>query len=501
MNMPAQQLTASSTLAKLLDGIVSAPPLPVAGIDTDSRRLRAGDVFLALRGETAHALDYLEPDTAAALTAIVWDGDGSATLPPGVPAFAVPGLQSQLGEIANRFFDWPSRAVAVDGVTGTNGKTTVAWLLAQCWQRLGGSCGYIGTLGAGLDEVSDSGGLTTPDCIAMHRLLAGFRDGGASRAAIEVSSHALAQGRVDGVQLRSALFTNLSRDHLDYHGDMRAYFDAKARLFSDHAAEHAVVCTDTPFGAELAARCGAAAITVSTDDAGAERGERFVTVTSRTATACGMRIAFSSTWGDRVVEIPLFGDFNTANAMLVLATLLAGDVGLDDACTLLTELQAPPGRLQRAAADAATALPAVFIDYAHTPGALEAALTALRAHGPARLWCVFGCGGDRDRGKRPEMGQAVARHADVAVLTSDNPRTEDPAAIMRDVQDGVDEPLLAIEDRAAAIAYAIHHAASDDIVLIAGKGHEDYQVLGTARVPFSDMQVATENLRRRGAAT
>lgn len=499
MTMPASHITVAPTLAELLDGIASAPPLPVAGIDTDSRRLRAGDVFLATRGATAHALDYLAAADARTLAAIVWDGDAQAALPDGVTAIAVPGLARHIGDIANRFFDWPSHAVTVDAVTGTNGKTTVAWLLAQCWQRLDRSCAYIGTLGAGIGDVTDSGGLTTPDCVQLHRLLAGFRDAGADRAALEASSHALAQGRLDGVRIGSALFTNLSRDHMDFHGDMRAYFETKARLFSDFGAQSTIVCVDNPYGAELAERLGRGAVTVATSLPAAARGERFVAVRDARPHAAGTRVAFDSAWGAGDVQLPLFGGFNVANAMLAAATLLASDVSFDEVCGLLEVLQAPPGRLQRVPGSEQAAVPTVFVDYAHTPAALEAVLDALRAHSNARLWCVFGCGGDRDRGKRPEMGRAVASRADVAVVTSDNPRTEDPAAILRDVQQGMPASSVAIEDRAAAISWAIDHADAGDIVLIAGKGHEDYQVLGTQRVPFSDVRIAAEILARRRA--
>ncbi len=490
-------MTTAPDLAELLAGFAAAPPIAVRDIASDSRRLGAGAVFLACRGGRAHALDYLDATEASRLAAIVWDGDAQAVPPAGVPAVRVPDLRRHLGDIANRFFGRPSADVAVTGVTGTNGKSTVAWLLAQCRQRLGQRCGYIGTLGAGIDEILPDSGLTTPDCIELHRQLARFRDAGAAQAALEVSSHALTQRRLDGIALDAALFTNLSRDHLDYHGDMAAYGAAKARLFCDFAPRLSVICIDSEFGRELAARRGRDAVVVATGADANVGGHRFVRAGSYDAMPRGMELCVASSWGEVRVELPLYGAFNVANALTVLATLLADGVGFDDGIELLAGMQPPPGRMQPVGAAESSSLPRVFIDYAHTPAALEAALAALRPHCRERLWCVFGCGGDRDRGKRPQMGQVALAGADCPVLTSDNPRSEDPVAIMRDVARGLAQPLTAIEDRAAAIAWAIARAGSGDAVLIAGKGHEDYQLVGDRRQPFSDYRVAAECLRRR----
>ncbi|MGB5245146.1 MAG: UDP-N-acetylmuramoyl-L-alanyl-D-glutamate--2,6-diaminopimelate ligase [Woeseia sp.] len=491
------KLTSTATLRDLLHGMVEAPAIPVTDIASDSRALAAGAVFLACRGGTAHALDFLDAKMARSLAAIVWDGAADVAPPQGVPAYVVADLKAQLPLIANRFFANPSEELRVTGVTGTNGKTTVAWLLAQCWQILGQRCAYIGTLGAGLDDIEATQGLTTPDCIELQRLLAGFRDANATRVALEVSSHGLQQGRVAGTRFESAVFTNLSRDHIDYHGDMAAYGAEKARLFLEFAPQQKVICIDSEFGATLATQVGREAIRVASTAGHNWQGSRFVCATKVQASADGSVIDVDSSWGSGEVKLPLVGAFNVANALVVLATLLAEGVEFAVARPLLAELTAPAGRMQPVRIATGNALPGVFVDYAHTPAALQAALATLRPHCRGKLWCVFGCGGDRDRGKRPLMGRAVVEYADCPVLTSDNPRSESPAAIMRDVQNGVAAEMTAIEDRAAAIAWTIASADPEDVVLIAGKGHEDYQITGGQRLHFSDYEAAAENLRRR----
>lgn len=503
MSMPAEQIRARITLDALLEGIADAPPLPISGIATDSRRVRAGNAFLACQGETSHGIEFSKQAIDNGAAAIVADADTADGLPDsaGVPLIAAPGLAKRIGDIANRFFDSPSRAVRVTGVTGTNGKTTVAWLIRQCMNLLHSSCGYIGTLGSGLGSETVEGTMTTPACVELHEMLADFRDKGATHAAIEVSSHALEQRRVDGVQFDAAIFTNLSRDHIDYHGSMRAYGETKASLFLDHDVRARIVSLDTEFGAELADRCGANVITVSTRFDRVANGRPFVFVRSVVATPAGSNVAINSAWGDAEFEVPLPGDFNVANAATVLALLLANDVPLADACRVLGQVTAPAGRMQRIAVPGE--LPQVFVDYSHTPASLEAALKALRSHCRGRLWCVFGCGGDRDRGKRPEMGAIVERLADHAVVTSDNPRGESPIDIIDDILGGMQAPgnATVIEDRAAAIDWAIAHAADDDQILIAGKGHEEFQVIGSEAIPFSDYAVAKQGLDARSAGS
>ncbi len=342
--------------------------------------------------------------------------------------------------------------------------------------------------------------MTTPGAVELHGRLADFRDAGAEFAALEVSSHALAQDRIAGVEFDTVLFTNLTRDHLDYHGDMHAYADAKARLFFDYPARHRVINLDSEFGAELAARCGDDVVTVSTHFDRVANGRPYVFVRSVVAKPEGSVVSVTSSWGDGRFKLSMPGDFNVANAVLVLATLLRHGVALDDACDVLSMLQAPPGRMQLV--EASGALLAVYIDYAHSPAALEGALRALRAHCDGALWCVFGCGGDRDAGKRPLMGRIAERLADRVVVTNDNPRSEPPDAIVADILAGVtnSEAATVIEDRGAAIAWAIRSAAKTDVVLVAGKGHEDYQLIGAERLDFSDYGVALASLEARGEA-
>jgi len=497
MSMPAQQLHANVTLAELLRGIADAPDMPVAGIASDTRALGEGFLFLACAGMASHGLDYAAQAIEAGAAAIAYDATTAASIPQvPVPLIPVEHLRDELGTIANRYFDAPSRALGFVGVTGTNGKTTVAWLLAQCLQRLGQSCAYAGTLGFGIHDIDIAEGMTTPDVVELHRRLASFRDAGARFAAVEVSSHALAQRRIDGVAVRAALFTNLSRDHLDYHGDMQAYGEAKASLFLDAAPECRIINVDSEFGSQLAARCGADVISVSTQPDRDMTATRYVGVRHVTITPAGSEIAVRSSWGDGIVSLPLPGDFNVANALLVLAFLLCEGFAMPTAAAALGNAVAPPGRMQRVDA---TAGPAVFVDYAHTPHALEVALRALRPHCPGKLWCVFGCGGDRDSGKRPMMGAIAEQLADRVVLTSDNPRNEDPAAIIAAIAGGLRDRarVTIVEDRAAAIAWTVANADERDTILLAGKGHERYQQIGVERRAFSDYGAAAANLQAR----
>ena len=494
MSMPAMLLNTEMTLAELLRGMVDAPGIPIAGISDDSRELQAGYVFLACKGASSHGLDYLQQAIAANVAAVVFDADTGSMADVSVPMIAVPGLAGHLGEIANRWFDAPSKQLRVTGVTGTNGKTTVAYLVQQCFDLLNQKCGYVGTLGTGMADTVLDGSMTTPPCIALHQTFADFRDHGATHAAVEVSSHALEQNRVDGVHFDSAIFTNLSRDHIDYHGTMQAYFESKSRLFLDYDIRNRIISLDSEFGAELADRCGADVVTVSTRFDRVANGRPYVFVRAVVVTPTGSNISITSSWGSAEISLPLLGDFNVANAAQVLALMLCNDVSLDDACAVLGKVTAPPGRMQPVTVPTKSATPTVYIDYSHTPASLEAALKALRGHCKGRLWCVFGCGGDRDRGKRTMMGKVAERLSDFPVVTSDNPRTEDPAQIIADVLEGMSEQVIAIEDRKDAIAHAISAARAEDIILIAGKGHEDYQVIGTEKAHFSDAEVSAEFL-------
>ncbi|NNF40076.1 MAG: UDP-N-acetylmuramoyl-L-alanyl-D-glutamate--2,6-diaminopimelate ligase [Woeseiaceae bacterium] len=494
MSMPAKQPSSTPALDELLRDFAIAPAVPIYGIASDSRRLAEGYLFLACQGAGRHGLDFLDDAIAAGAAAVACDpSTAGAPQVAGIPLVAVAGLESKLGEIANRYYGRPSETLRVIGVTGTNGKTTVAWLVAQCAQLLGERCGYIGTLGYGVDEVRDADGMTTPAAVELHGRLAGFVEEGARFAALEVSSHALSQARVAGVRFAAALFTNLTRDHLDYHADMQDYFETKARLFLEADTATRIVNVDSDYGARLVDRCGLEVVTVSTRFDRVANGRPYVFARSVVADTHGSTVTFVSSWGEGRFTLPLPGDFNVANAMLVLAVMLQQGVSLQAACDVLSRVQAPPGRMQRVAGPGSR----VYVDYAHTPDALDVALSALRQHSKGRLWCVFGCGGDRDQGKRALMARVAERLADRVVVTSDNPRTEKPEKIIEDIMAGLSEPraATAIEDRAAAIAWTIRQAADTDVVLIAGKGHEDYQETGGKRLPFSDYDMAAAALQ------
>lgn len=495
MSMAAEHIDNRPRLAALLEGFADASDIPVDtlhldGIALDSRKLDAGYLFLACAGDNNHGLDFCQQAVTAGAIAIAFDSATARTLPRDieVPLIPVDRLADKAGLIADRFFKHPSELLQVVAVTGTNGKSTVAWLLAQCLENLGTRCAYAGTLGYGVGYIENDDDMTSPDVVETHRRLAGFVDQGAEVAAIEVSSHALAQQRVDAVRFEATLFTNLSRDHLDYHGDMRAYGETKARLFLEHPAARRIINLDSEFGAALASRCREDVISVSTNFDRVANGRPYVFVRSVVANEIGSEVALESSWGKARVDIPLVGDFNVANAVLVFAYMLTREVSLSDACDALAKVSAPPGRMQRVPASAG---PAVYIDYAHTPNAIEVALRAIRAHTRGKLFCVFGCGGDRDAGKRPLMGRAAERLADRIVITNDNPRGEQAADIIDEICAGLAdvEKATIIEDRAAAIVWTIGQAVPGDVVLIAGKGHENYQIIGDERRDFSDFAI------------
>jgi UDP-N-acetylmuramoyl-L-alanyl-D-glutamate--2,6-diaminopimelate ligase len=500
MSMPAEIFTSGIALDELLRGLADAPAIVPDGISTDSRTLKKGDVFLACQGATSHGIEFLDQAIAADVAAVVWDSATAVDVDPRlipIPAIPVEGLAGYIGTIANRWFDTPSRSVRIAAVTGTNGKTTVAYLIAKCLHLLDRKCGYIGTLGSGVDEITGAGGMTTPACVELNTFLAGFREHNVSHAAIEVSSHALEQKRVDGVYFDAAIFTNLSRDHIDYHGDMQAYGEVKARLFLDNDINNRIICIDTEFGMQLAARCSSNVVSVSTKPGRESNDMPFVAVRSAVTNAAGSKIALESSWGPAEIHLQLPGEFNVTNAAEVLALLLSWDIPLDEASAVLGQVSAPPGRMELVKPGQHDQLPAVYIDYSHTPASLDAALSALRSHCKGSLWCVFGCGGDRDRGKRPLMGKITMHLADHAIVTNDNPRSEAPAQIIADITKGMGTDAIVIEDRRAAIAHAVSAAGSDDIVLIAGKGHENYQIIGEQRDVFSDLEIAEANLLTR----
>ncbi len=492
--MMAQQLTQGGmSLARLLEGVAAVPrDVPVSDITLDSRAAAAGGAFLACRGIRSHGLQYLAAALARGVGAVIWepaDGMPGPQLPDDVVGVRVPDLGAHLGPIADRFFGSPSRQVRIAGITGTNGKTTTAWLLAQALAASGRRAGYAGTLGFGPVNAIVPATHTTPDCVTLHRQLSDLHAAGVRLLGMEVSSHALAQDRIAGVRFDTAVFTNLTRDHLDYHQTMEAYGDAKARLFSLPGVEHRIINMGDAFGRRLVDRLSpAVALTAVWSGAGeyADAADRFVHARSVHPGASGLELSADSSWGSARLRSKLIGEFNAENLITVLAVLLAWDVPLAAAVAALEGVSAPAGRMETFRGGPNS--PLAVVDYAHSPDALAKALSAVRQHCRGRLWCVFGCGGDRDPGKRPIMGAIASQLADHIILTDDNPRTEDPQHIIDAILAGLapGQPRRVIRDRARAIATALAQATSADIVLIAGKGHEDYQIYGTRSQPFSD---------------
>ncbi len=494
-------------------------------LQLDSRRVRAGDVFVALPGARTDGRRFVEAASRLGAAAVLVEADGWEALRPAgelhVPVLPVPKLARLLGPVAARFYGHPSERLVSIGVTGTNGKTSCSQWIAQLLALSGVRCAVIGTLGSGFPGAALApADLTTPDAAALQRELRRLVDDGAQALAMEVSSIGLDQGRVAGMTFDVALFTNLTRDHLDYHGTMARYEQAKAALFDWPTLTHAVVNLDDPAGdriaRRLAGRAAAGALRVigyTQRDGAVDRtlAEAVLRASAVRGTAHGLAFEVELACGDTVaragVQVPLLGTFNASNLLGVLGVVWACGVDFETACRLAARLTPPPGRLQPANTEADAEAPLAVVDYAHTPDALAQALDALRPLARARggeLWVLFGAGGDRDPGKRAPMGAAAASGADRVVITSDNPRSEDPAAIVAAIERGLPAgaPRWTIVERAEAIATAIARAGARDVVLIAGKGHEAYQEAGGRRLPFSDLEQARAALaqRRAGAA-
>ncbi len=491
------------TLGELLAGFAEVPvglaDYRVTGLAADSRRIQPGDVFLAERGGNRHGLEFLEVARSAGALAVLWEPpyEGLATIDTSaVPLLAVPDLRQKLGLIASRFYDEPAQQLQVVGITGTDGKTSCAHFIAQALSDATGSCGLLGTLGIGVYGGAIKSTMhTTPDPLTVQHWLSERVANKQRYAVMEVSSHALEQGRVEGIAFAVAVLTHLTRDHLDYHGSLDAYAAAKRRLFLDHSPRWAVLNLDDAFGREIAVGWHGSASSLIGYGLG-ERSTplgRWVWGKNLNLSPAGLQLEVHSSWGDGELHLGLLGRFNASNILASLATLLALNVPFSAALDRLARTAAVPGRMERLGGGDQ---PLVVIDYAHTPHALEQVLIALREHGGNRLWCVFGCGGDRDSGKRPLMGAVAEQLANQIIVTDDNPRTENPDQIIHDILAGIrqTEKVAVVRNRRAAIVQALTAATSGDIVLIAGKGHENYQIIGTERQPFSDRAVVDEYL-------
>jgi UDP-N-acetylmuramyl-tripeptide synthetase len=477
----------------------------VRGLATDSRRLMAGDAFIAWPGYAndarAHVAGALKAGAAACL--VESDGADAFELDTSKVA-AMAGLKAVTGDIASAFFGHPSERLKLIAITGTNGKTSCAWWTAQALTALGQRCGVIGTLGVGQPPLRDHdsqiefNGLTTPDPITLQRAFKRFADEGFAACALEASSHGIEEHRLNGTQIKVALFTNLTQDHLDYHGSMQAYGAAKAKLFAWPGLQSAVLNLDDAFGARLAQELKASALSVLTYSVRGAASLRAANITYRDG---GLSFDVVEAGERAVVRTALIGDYNVSNLLAVMGGLRALGVSLNDAASVCAELTPVPGRMQRIAGSAG--LPQVVVDYAHTPDALEKSLLALQALAAARggkLWCVFGCGGNRDATKRPLMGALAQRLAQHVVITTDNPRFEVPAFINLQIVAGLNGNQLGvkvIENRRSAIQTAVREAAAADVILVAGKGHEDYQDVKGVKHPFSDVDEALAALSVR----
>lgn len=470
--------------------------LPQAHSDTlireltlDSRTVRPGDLFLAVPGSQTDGRAHIADAIARGASAVAYEAEGAPQIQDSAALLLpVRGLQAQLSAIAGRFYGEPSRALTMLGVTGTNGKTTVSHLLAQALERLGESCAVIGTLGNGFLGNLGRSSHTTPDPVSLQAVLAGLKRAGASHVVMEVSSHGLEQKRLAAVDMDIAVLTNLTRDHLDYHGSMEAYAETKAELFAWPDLRVRVLNLDDDFGASLAALHADSNLkTYSVNNTEAHVHCRAVEYDNY-----GIRAAMATTQGEALLRSQLLGRFNLSNLLAVVATLSGMGYALRDILAVMPELTPPAGRMQALSEEGK---PLVVVDYAHTPDALQQVLAALRLHVVAngRLYCVFGCGGERDNGKRPLMAVAAEAGADRLLITDDNPRNEEPAQIRAQILAGLTATANVEEydDRAAAIAAAVTAARPGDVVLVAGKGHEDYQEINGQRHAFSDLEQAS----------
>lgn len=461
-----------------------------SGISADSRKIQAGGLFVAFAGETQDGRNYIAQAIANGAGGVLWDSaEFNWDTTWAVPNLPVANLRQQVSAIASAFYAEPSRTLWMIGVTGTNGKTSCTQWIAQALTALGKKTAVLGTLGNGLVGQLQATENTTPEPIALQGMLAEFVSQKIPAVAMEVSSHGLEQGRVSGLKFDVAVLTNLTQDHLDYHGDMQSYADAKRQLFDWPHLKYALLNCDDPFGAELYAKLRAenkAAFTYGFGRDAMIRGDNLLMDNN------GISLHVVSPWGSGTLQAPVYGKFNAYNLLAVLGALLVSDIAFERALKALSQIQPVAGRME---SYGGASQPLVVVDYAHTADALEKVLNALREQTSGKLICVFGCGGNRDQGKRGAMGAVATQLSDEVIITTDNPRFEPPQAIIDAIVAGVLKQNYRIQtDRAAAIASAIVGAKAGDVVLVAGKGHEDYQEINGQKTPFSDSEVVQQVL-------
>lgn len=464
----------------------------IKNITSDSRKVSENSLFLAYPGESSDGRDYIEDAIKNGASAVLWDSENYFWNPEWqVENIPIKKLRLQAGFVASQFYKNPSHKLWMIGVTGTNGKTSITQWLAACLNHLNRKTAVIGTLGNGLPSQLSPTMNTTPDAILLQDMLATYLNTEAECVAMEVSSHGLSQGRVNGVNFDIAVLSNLTQDHLDYHGTFEAYADAKRSLFMKENLKFAVLNADDPFGIELEKSLMGTKTEVMTY--GIESGQvKAIDVRLEDANL----VFYAETpYGNAPVKANLVGRFNVYNVLAVLTTLLVSKVSIDNAVEAISHIQSVKGRMQQVGGGKA---PLVVIDYAHTPDALEKVLTTLKAQATGKVICIFGCGGDRDKSKRKLMGKIASELANAVVVTSDNPRTEDSQKIIAEIAEGLHGNFAIEENRAKAISVGIFSAKPGDIVLIAGKGHEEYQEVNGKKFPFSDLEEAKEVLKIYG---
>lgn len=502
MNLNPEQMTLKQLLSDFVEHDC-LPDIPLTGLCLDSRKVEPGNVFVAVAGLREHGLAFAEVALKKGVVAVLCDAELDqycqqilSSLITQVICVPVRNLAEKLGAIASRFYQHPSADLFNVGVTGTDGKTSVSHFIAQALDSSSKPSAVLGTVGNGLISQLQKASHTTPDVIQVHQRMAEYKQQGAAQVVMEVSSHGLDQRRVDAVSFDVAVLTNLGRDHLDYHGNIETYREAKRQLFFMPGLTAAVLNLDDEFGRQLARELKGKLVTwgYCLSSSSSDITDYRISAQNIKAHSHGLSMTLQTPMGETALNTSLLGEFNVSNLMATLAVLLIKGIPLTQAVTKLSELKTVAGRME---SFSGIHQPLVVVDYAHTPQALELVLRALKNHaGDARLYCVFGCGGDRDKGKRPLMASAAEVYADRIIITDDNPRTEDAEQVIQDIVTGFKYPekIEIIRDRKQAIVQAIASASERDIVLVAGKGHEDYQIIGDIKYPFSDREIVAEQL-------
>lgn len=484
-------------LSKLLQGIYSIPEnldREISQVTLDSRLVQKNSLFIALKGSHYDGCEYIDKAISKGAIAVLIDAE-TQSVDSNIPLIPIQGLKEKLGKIAAKFYGNPASKLHMIGVTGTSGKTSCTYFIAQCLQSLNIPCGLIGTLGSGMYGEIGPAGLTTPDAVTLQSILQDLVNQKAKAVAMEVSSHSIDQGRINNIDYDLGIFTNLSQDHLDYHGDMESYAAVKRRFVADLPVKEMIINADDVRGLqwinELATH--KPIIAYSTKKLSLPKNIPQVYTEEWESSSDGIKAKLKSPWGDAEITIPLVGEFNLSNSLAVFTALHFYGIPFNDAVHCISQLKPVPGRMEKLGGGIH---PLIVVDYAHKPDALEKVLLALRSHTQGKLWCVFGCGGERDKGKRPLMARIAEKIADEVIVTNDNPRHENPVEIAADIMRGFSRPQkISVElDRSKAIRNSIQCATAGDCILIAGKGAEHYQQVGDEKLPFDDVEKVREYL-------